>query len=77
MELRAVGTKNELKGFEKHLDQDKKYNVVNKSKFYQVHGTNKKYRIYFEVEKSNVNKDLIITKEHKAALNKKKSTSEN
>lgn len=56
MELRVIGTKSEIKGFEKHLTQDKKYDIESSSKIYQVHDSKSKYRKYFGITKSNVKK---------------------
>lgn len=53
LKIRLMGTKNEIKWFEKILKRQPKVVVTEFSKLYTNKGTNKYYRAYVEVHKSN------------------------
>lgn len=54
LKIRLMGTKNDIKWFEKILQRNPKVEVTEFSELYQNKGTNKFYRVYMEVMKSNV-----------------------
>lgn len=53
LKVRLMGTKNDIKWFEKLLNRHPKVTVTESSEMYQNKGTNKYYRAYVEVNKSN------------------------
>ena len=54
LKIRLMGTKNDIKWFEKILKGLSKVTVTEFSKLYQNKGTNKYYRAYVEVQKANI-----------------------
>jgi hypothetical protein len=54
LKIRLMGTKNDIKWFEKILRRNSKVEVTEFSELYPNKGTNKFYRVYVEVMKSNV-----------------------
>lgn len=54
LKIRLMGTKNDIKWFEKILRRNPKVEVTEFSELYSNKGTNKFYRVYVEVMKSNV-----------------------
>lgn len=54
LKIRLMGTKNDIKWFEKILRRNSKVEVTEFSELYTNKGTNKFYRVYAEVVKSNV-----------------------
>lgn len=54
LKIRLMGTKNDIKWFEKILRRNPKVEVTEFSELYMNKGTNKFYRVYVEVMKSNV-----------------------
>lgn len=54
LKIRLMGTKNDIKWFEKILRRNPKVEVTEFSELYPNKGTNKFYRVYVEVIKSNV-----------------------
>lgn len=54
LKIRLMGTKNDIKWFEKILRRNSKVEVAEFSELYPNKGTNKFYRVYVEVIKSNV-----------------------
>lgn len=54
LKIRLMGTKNDIKWFEKILRRNSKVEVTEFSELYTNKGTNKFYRVYVEVMKSNV-----------------------
>ena len=54
LKIRLMGTKNDIKWFEKILKRNPKIELLEFSDFYANKGTNKYYRVYAEVKKSNV-----------------------
>lgn len=54
LKIRLQGTKNDIKWFEKILRKHPKANVTEFSDLFQNKGTNKYYRVYVEVKKSNI-----------------------
>lgn len=53
LKIRLMGTKNDIKWFEKILKRQPKVTVTEFSELYQNKGTNKYYRAYVEVQKAN------------------------
>ena len=53
LKIRLMGTKNDIKWFEKILQRDPKVEVTEFSNLYPNKGTKKFYRAYVEVKKSN------------------------
>ncbi len=53
LKLRLMGTKNDIKWFEKILRKTSKIEVTEFSDLYANKGTNKFYRAYVEVKKTN------------------------
>ena len=53
LKVRLMGTKNDIKWFAKLLNRHPKVMVTEFSEMYQNKGTNKYYRAYVEVNKSN------------------------
>ncbi len=53
LKIRLMGTKNDIKWFEKILKRQPKVAVTEFSELYQNKGTNKYYRAYVEVQKAN------------------------
>jgi len=51
LKVRLMGTKNDIKWFEKVLRRHPKIEVIEFSDFYTNKGTNKFYRVYVEVQK--------------------------
>lgn len=54
LKVRLMGTKNDIKWFEKFLRRNPKVEVTEFSDLYENKGTNKYYRAYVEVRKSNI-----------------------
>lgn len=54
LKIRLMGTKNDIKWFQKILQRNLKVEVTEFSELYTNKGTNKFYRAYVEVKKSNV-----------------------
>lgn len=54
LKIRLMGTKNDIKWFEKILKRHPKVNVTEFSDPYPNKGTKKYYRTYAEVEKANI-----------------------
>lgn len=54
LKVRLMETKNDIKWFGKILQRNPKVEVTEFSDLYQNKGTNKYYRAYVEVKKSNV-----------------------
>lgn len=54
LKIRLMGTKNDIKWFEKILRRNPKVEVTEFSELYTNKGTNKFYRVYVEVMKRNV-----------------------
>ena len=55
LKVRLMGTKNDIVWFQKILQRHPKVEVLEISELYSNKGTNKYYRAYAEVQKSNVN----------------------
>ena len=55
LKVRLMGTKNDIAWFQKILQRHPKVEVLEISELYSNKGTNKYYRAYAEVQKSNVN----------------------
>ncbi|MGN0375267.1 MAG: hypothetical protein ACI4EN_07185 [Butyrivibrio sp.] len=54
LKIRLQGTRNDIKWFDKILQRHPKVEVTEQSELYQNKGTNKYYRQYVEVKKSNI-----------------------
>ena len=54
LKIRLMGTKKDIKWFEKILKRQPKVAVTEFSEMYQNKGTNKYYRVYVEVQKANI-----------------------
>lgn len=54
LKIRLMGTKNDIKWFEKILKRNPKIELLEISDLYTNKGTSKYYRVYAEVKKSNV-----------------------
>ena len=54
VKIRLMGTKNDIKWFEKILKRNPKIELLEFSDLYTNKGTSKYYRVYAEVKKSNV-----------------------
>ena len=54
LKVRVMGTKNDIVWFQKSLQRHPKIEVMEFSELYTNKGTNKYYRAYAEVKKSNV-----------------------
>mgnify|MGYP003301667000 FL=1 len=54
LKIRLMGTKNDIKWFEKILKRNSKIELLEFSDLYANKGTNKYYRAYAEVKKRNV-----------------------
>ncbi len=54
LKIRLMGTKNDITWFRKILHRYSKIEVLNESELYPSKGTNKYYRFYAEIKKSNV-----------------------
>lgn len=54
LKVRLMGTKNDIKWFEKFLRRNPKVEVTEFSELYENKGTKKYYRAYVEVKKSNI-----------------------
>ena len=65
LKIRLMGTKNDIKWFEKILKRSSKVEVTEFSELFQNKGTNKFYRVYVEVQKSNVKENSRKTAENK------------
>ncbi len=53
LKIRLMGTKNDIKWFERILQRQSKVAVTEVSEMYQNKGTNRFYRAYVEVKKAN------------------------
>lgn len=58
LKIRLMGTKNDIKWFEKILRRNSKVEVLEFSDFHSNKGTQKYYRVYVEVAKSNVKEKM-------------------
>ena len=56
LKVRLMGTKNDIVLFQKILQRHPKVEVLEISELYNNKGTSKYYRVYAEVQKSNVKK---------------------
>lgn len=54
LKIRLMGTKTDIKWFQRILGKMPKVVVKDFSELYQNKGTNKYYRVYVEVQKANV-----------------------
>ena len=54
LKIRLMGTKNDIKWFERFLRRQPKVAVTEVSELYQNKGTNRYYRAYVEVQKANM-----------------------
>ncbi len=54
LKIRLMGTKNDIKWFEKILKRQPKVTVMEISELYHNKGTNRYYWAYVEVQKANV-----------------------
>ena len=54
LKIRLMGTKNDIKWFEKILKRQSKVVVTDFSELYHNKGTNRFYRAYAEVQKANI-----------------------
>lgn len=54
LKIRLMGTKNDIKWFQKILQRNPKVEVTEFSELFTNKGTNKFYRAYVEVQKNNV-----------------------
>lgn len=54
LKIRVMGTKNDIKWFRKILHRQPKVTVTEFSDMYQNKGTNRFYRAYAEVHKTNI-----------------------
>jgi len=54
LKIRLMGTKNDIKWFEKILKRQPKVAVTEFSELYRNKGTNRYYRAYVEVQKANI-----------------------
>lgn len=54
LKVRVMGTKNDIAWFQKLLQRHPKVEVVEFSELYANKGTDKYYRAYVEVQKSNM-----------------------
>ena len=54
LKIRLMGTKKDIKWFEKILKRQPKGTVTEFSEMYQNTGTNKYYRVYVEVQKADI-----------------------
>ena len=54
LKIRLMGTKKDIKWFEKILKRQPKVTVTEFSEMYQNKGTNKYYRVYVEVQKADI-----------------------
>ena len=53
LKIRLMGTKNDIKWFERFLKRNTKLEVTEFSDLFENKGTNRFYRVYAEVKKSN------------------------
>ena len=53
LKIRLMGTKNDITWFEKILQRHPKVDVTEVSELYRNKGTDRYYRVYIEVQKSN------------------------
>ena len=58
LKIRLMGTKNDIKWFEKILKRQPKVAVTEFSELYRNKGTNRYYRAYVEVQKANIKQKL-------------------
>lgn len=56
LKIRLMGTKNDIKWFERILRRQSKVAVTEFSELYRNKGTNRYYRAYAEVQKANIKK---------------------
>ena len=54
LKIRLMGTRDDIKWFEKILKRQRKVVVTDFSELYRNKGTNRFYRAYVEVQKANV-----------------------
>lgn len=54
LKVRVMGTKNDIVWFQKLLQRHPKVEVIEFSELYTNKGTDKYYRAYVEVQKSNI-----------------------
>lgn len=65
LKIRLMGTRNDIKWFEKILKRNSKLEVTEFSELFQNKGTNKFYRAYVEVQKTNVKEHSRKTVDNK------------
>lgn len=65
LKIRLMGTRNDIKWFEKILKRNSKLEVTEFSELFQNKGTNKFYRAYVEVQKTNVKEHSRRTVDNK------------
>ena len=58
LKIRLMGTKNDIKWFEKILKRQPKVAVTEISDLYPNKGTERYYRVYVEVQKANIKEEL-------------------
>ena len=63
LKVRLMGTKNDIVWFQKILQRHPKVEVLEISELYSNKGTNKYYRAYAEVQKSNVIPRCVMWRE--------------
>ena len=54
LKIRLMGTKNDIKWFERFLRRQPKVVVTEVSELYRNKGTNRYYRAYVEIQKANM-----------------------
>lgn len=54
LKIRLMGTKNDIKWLEKLLKRHSKVDVTEVSELYRLNCTNRYYRAYMEVKKTNI-----------------------
>ena len=54
LKIRAMGTKNDIVWFQKIISRIKKIRIISSSDYLPIVGSKKNYRMYFEIEKSNI-----------------------
>lgn len=64
LKVRIMGTKNDIRWFEKILKRHPKIVVAEFSELYRNKGTDRYYRVYAEVCKSNIKENKLKTEEN-------------
>lgn len=54
LKIRLQGTKNDITWFKKIMERNSKINIIEFSDMFPNKGRNKYYRVYVEVNKSNI-----------------------